>query len=181
MPEDVPLPPLWILGSTEDGAAIAASKGLGFAFAHHINPDSMLYAAQVYRERFRASRLLDRPVMILTIAAVCAETEAQTQRLAATTELAWLRLRTGQPAPLASPDEALAYPYTPIERQIVQAARRHFGAGDPASVRERVEGWVAKAGADEVMVTTMVYEPQARIRSYELLAEAFGHTAAAAV
>ena len=61
MPEDVPLPPVWILGSTEDGAAIAASKGLGFAFAHHINPDSMLDAAQVYRDRFRASKSLNQP------------------------------------------------------------------------------------------------------------------------
>jgi alkanesulfonate monooxygenase SsuD/methylene tetrahydromethanopterin reductase-like flavin-dependent oxidoreductase (luciferase family) len=75
---------------------------------------------------------------------------------------------------LASPEEALAYPYTPTERQIVKAARRHFVSGDPASVREQVEEWVAMTGADEVMVTTMVYEPQARLRSYELLAEAFG-------
>lgn len=174
LPEDVALPPLWILGSTEDGAAIAASKGLGFAFAHHINPDSMLDAARVYRQRFQASRSLDRPVMILAIAAICAEDETQAQRLAATTELAWLRLRTGQPAPLASPEDALAYPYTPVERQIVKASRRHFVAGDPASIRERVEEWVTVTGADEVMVTTMVYEPRDRIRSYELLAEAFG-------
>jgi luciferase family oxidoreductase group 1 len=174
MPTDAPLPPLWILGSTEDGAAIAASKGLGFAFAHHINPDSMLDASRVYRERFQASKSLSRPAMILAIAAICAGDAAQAQRLAATTELSWLRLRTGQPAPLESSEAALAYPYTPMERQIVKAARRHFVAGDPASVREQVTEWVAMTGADEVMVTTMLYEPRARLRSYELLAEAFG-------
>jgi alkanesulfonate monooxygenase SsuD/methylene tetrahydromethanopterin reductase-like flavin-dependent oxidoreductase (luciferase family) len=89
-------------------------------------------------------------------------------------ELSWLRLRTGRPAPLASPEEALAYPYTPLEREAVQAARRHFLAGDPVSVQKQLERWVALTGADEIMVTTMVYDPQARLRSYELLAEAFG-------
>ncbi len=173
MPTDVPLPPVWILGSTEDGAGIAAEKGLGFAFAHHINPDSAVPAIRTYRENFRASARLPRPQVILAMAVVCAETEVEARRLASTTELAWLRLRTGRPAPLDSPETATAYPYSPAERQVVEAARRHFLAGDPAGVSESLARIVALTGADEVMITAMIYDHAARLRSYELLAKTF--------
>src|ERR1700742_5231967 len=89
IPTDVTLPPVWVLGSTEDGAAIAASFGLGFAFAHHINPGGALKAFDVYRANFRASRWLDRPQTILTAQAVCAETDEEAEYLASTFALSW--------------------------------------------------------------------------------------------
>ena len=120
IPTDVTLPPVWALGSTEDGAAIAASFGLGFAFAHHINPGVALKAFDVYRSNFRASRWLERPQTILTAQAVCGETDEEAEYLASTFALSWVRLRTGRPAPLSPPEEASTYRYSEGERADVE-------------------------------------------------------------
>jgi luciferase family oxidoreductase group 1 len=174
IPKDVPLPPIWILGSTEDGAQIAAELGVGFAFAHHINPDLAEIATGIYRNHFRASIWMNRPTTIVAASVICADTDEESERLAASLELAWVRLRTGHPAPLASPEEALAYPYTPLERDLARASRRVYFAGSPTNVRERLDDLIARTRADELMITTMVPGHADRLRSYELLAKAFG-------
>jgi alkanesulfonate monooxygenase SsuD/methylene tetrahydromethanopterin reductase-like flavin-dependent oxidoreductase (luciferase family) len=92
IPRDVSTPPLWMLGSTEDGAQIAAGLGVGFAFAHHISPDLAEPAVQVYRSRFKPSPRLDRPRVILALAAICAETSTEADQLGLSIELSWVRL-----------------------------------------------------------------------------------------
>jgi luciferase family oxidoreductase group 1 len=171
IPSDVPLPPIWVLGSTEDGAAIAADFGLGFAFAHHINPGGALPALDVYRSTFRASRWLDRPRTILTAQAICGETDEEAERLASTFELAWIRLRSGQPAPLSPPDEASVYLYSTGEREMLKYARLHYIAGGPVALREKLLEHVGRAGADELMIITTIYRHAQRKRSYELIAK----------
>jgi luciferase family oxidoreductase group 1 len=170
IPSDVALPPIWVLGSTEDGAAIAADFGLGFAFAHHINPGGALAALDVYRSRFRASRWLNRPRTILAAQAICAETDEESERLATTFELAWIRLRSGRPAPLSPPEEALAYDYSIGEQEMREYVRLHYFAGGPATLRQQLLEHVSRSGVDELMITTTIYGHAQRIRSYELLA-----------
>jgi luciferase family oxidoreductase group 1 len=173
IPRDVPTPPLWMLGSTADGAKIAASLGVGFSFAHHINPELAEYAIQVYRSMFKSSPRLDRPRVILALSAICAETSAEAERLAASLELAWVRLRSGKPSKFPSPEEAANYQYDEWERQLARAARAHFTAGTPAEVKTGLLALADRCQADEIMIMTMAHSHAARVRSYELLAEAF--------
>jgi luciferase family oxidoreductase group 1 len=170
IPNDVSLPPIWVLGSTEDGAAIAADFGLGFAFAHHINPGGALPALDVYRSRFRASRWLDGPRTILTAQAICGETDKEAEQLAATFELAWIRLRSGRPAPLSPPEEASAYDYSIGEKEMQKYARSHYFAGGPTTLRQMLLEHLNRVGADELMITTTIYGHAERMRSYELIA-----------
>jgi len=173
IPRDVPTPPLWMLGSTEDGAKIAAGLGVGFSFAHHINPELAEYAIQVYRSMFKSSPRLDRPRVILALSAICAETPTEAERLATSLELAWVRLRSGKPSKFPSPEEAANHQYDEWERQLARAARAHFTAGTPAEVKTRLLALADRCQADEIMVMTMAHSHAARVRSYELLAEAF--------
>ena len=173
IPSDVTLPPVWVLGSTEDGAAIAADFGLGFAFAHHINPGAALKALDVYRSSFRASRWLDRPQTILTAQAICSETDAEAEHLASTFELAWVRLRSGRPAPLSPPEEASVYKYSTGEQEILNYARLHYFAGGPGTLRDKLLDHVNKVGADELMIITTIYGHAPRMHSYELIAKSW--------
>jgi luciferase family oxidoreductase group 1 len=173
IPRDVSTPPLWMLGSTADGAKIAAGLGVGFSFAHHINPELAEYAIQVYRSMFKASPRLDRPRVILALSAICAETSAEAEQLASSLELAWVRLRSGKPSKFPSPEEAAAAQYDDWERQLGRAARAHFTAGTPAEVKTRLLDLAARCQADEIMIMTMAHSHAARVRSYELLAREF--------
>ncbi len=173
VPVGVSLPPIWLLGSSDYSAQVAAAMGMGFAFARHINPDGAEEAIQLYRERFSPSAHRSEPYAILTVSAIVADTAEQANELASSSALSFLRLRTGRPGLLPSVDEALAYPYTDLERAQVQAARARSVLGTPAMVRARLDELVAATGASEVMVTSMIHNHAARLRSFELLAEAF--------
>ena len=173
LPDDVPLPPIWLLGSSDFSGRLAARLGLGFAFANHFSPEPTVPVMREYAATFRPSARLGAPASILTVAAICADTQAEADRLATTLELSWVRLRTGRAAPLASPEEALAYPYSAVEREIADFARRLAFVGTAAAVRERIEALAAETRATEVMVTTMTHDPRARRHSYVLLAKAF--------
>ena len=172
MPDDVPLPPIWLLGSSDYSANVAAELGLGFAFAGHFSGDPPEGPLQAYRERFRAGALA-RPHAIVALSVFCAEDEEAAQRMAASVLLSFAQLRAGRPGRMPSPAAALAHRYTPEEEAGVAQFRRLQIAGTPARVREAIERVVARTGADEVMVATHAYDPAARIQSYRLLAEAF--------
>jgi len=173
IPEGVATPPIWILGSTDYGAHLAAAVGLGFAFAHHINPQPAVDALRLYRDRFRPSARGAEPRALLAVAAVCGETDERADELARSFDLAWLRIRQGRRGTYPSVEEATAYPYTAEEREFVRANRERLLVGSPAALRERIGRLAAAAGVDEVMVLTMVHDHAARRRSYELLAQAF--------
>jgi luciferase family oxidoreductase group 1 len=174
MPADVPLPPIWLLGSSDYSAELAAAVGAGFSFAHHFASHDAAAAMRSYRERFRPSPQRERPYAILAVAAIAAESDEAAERLASTVDLNWVRRARGEYLPLASPEEALSYPYSPIDRERISAHRARLFVGTPATVRERLEPLIAATSADEVMITTMIYDHAARRRSYELLAEEFG-------
>ena len=111
---------------------------------------------------------------VLGAAVVCAETDEEARWLAGSMELAWVRLRRGQFGPLPSPEEAAAYPYTPLDRATVESYRELHVAGSPEMVAAALEKVVKESGADEVIVTSMIHSHEARLRSYELLAGAVG-------
>lgn len=173
MPGDIGLPPIWLLGSSGYSARAAGQMGLGYAFASHFSPADPAPAMHAYRASFEPSEDFERPSAILAVAVVCGETDEEARTLASSMELAWVRMRGGNPGPLPSPDEAMAYLYTPAERRLAEAYRSMQIVGDPLTVRERIEEVAERTAADEVMVTTNVYDQRERLRSYERLAEAF--------
>jgi len=173
MPKDIALPPVWLLGSSGYSAQLAAMVGMGFAFAHHFSDHDAVAPMLGYREQFKPSATLERPYAILGCAVVCADSDEEAERLATTIDLNWVRRARGEYLPLASPEEAAAYPYSPIDRERIKARRARLFVGTPASVREQLAPLLAATKADELMVTTMIHDHAARRRSYELLAEAF--------
>jgi luciferase family oxidoreductase group 1 len=179
MPDDVEVPPIWLLGSSGYSAELAASVGMGFAFAHHFAHFDAAEAIGRYREGFRRSVWLERPYAILATAAVAAETEAAAERLAATLDFNVVCRAQGEYRPLVSPDEAQAYPYSAAEERVRQAGRKRLFVGTPAGLRERLGGFAAAVGADELMITSAIFDHAERRRSYELLAEAFALPGAA--
>jgi luciferase family oxidoreductase group 1 len=174
IPEGVPAPPIWLLGSSGYSAQLAAAVGLGFAFAHHIHPEPAVDALRLYRARFRPSARNAAPQALVATAVVCAETAERADELARSFDLAWLRIRQGARAPYPSLAEATDYPYTAEEREFVRGNRARLFVGSPETVRAGLSRLAARAGVDEVMVLTMIHDHAARRRSYELLAEAFG-------
>src|SRR3954466_7944904 len=178
MPTDVKLPPIWLLGSSDYSAQLAAHVGAGFSFAHHFSDFPPEIPMLNYRNQFKPSAWRDTPYAILGLAAIVADTEVEADHLAKSADLHFARRAVGQYGPLASPEEAAAYPYTPIDRQRVAHNRSRLIVGSPGQVRERIQALVDKTKADEVMVTTMVFDHAARKRSYELLSNEFGLTKA---
>jgi luciferase family oxidoreductase group 1 len=178
MPADVALPPIYLLGSSGYSAELAAAIGFGFSFAHHFADHDPVSAMLSYRTHFKASSARAQPHAILAVAAVCADTDAEAERLASTIDLNFARRSKGQYLPLASPEEATSYPYAPIDRERVKANRARVFVGSPRTVHERLMPLVEQTQADEVMITTMIYDHAARCHSYDLLAEVFNLKAA---
>ena len=172
-------PEIWLLGSSGYSARLAGELGLPFAFAHHFSSQYTLPAMELYRESFRPSAVLDRPYAMVTAAVICADTPEEAARLAAPTGLSVLRLRSGHPGRLPTPEEALAYPYTPQERAAIDSFTASYVVGDPSAVRDGLTGLQDRTGADELMLATNIGDPKARIHSYELVAAELGSSSRA--
>jgi luciferase family oxidoreductase group 1 len=172
MPSDVPLPPIYLLGSSDYSAQLAGHIGAAFAFAHHFANFDAAEAMRIYRETFKPSPAHAQPYAILATHVVCAETDEQAERLAGTVDLNVVRRAKGEYLPLASPEEAAAYDYTPVDRVRIAQNRARVAVGSPATVRAKLTPLIEATQAQELMVTTMIYNHASRKRSYELLAEA---------
>jgi luciferase family oxidoreductase group 1 len=179
MPSDVALPPIWLLGSSGYSAELAAAVGMGFAFAQHFADHDAVSAMQSYRTHFKPSDALPQPCAILAVAAIAADSDAEAERIAASADLHFVRRARGEFAPLASPEEAAAYPYAPVDRQRIARQRERVVVGNIDRVKTRLLALAEATRADELMITTMVYDHAARRHSYELLAEAFDLPSAA--
>ncbi len=172
MPSDVPLPPIYLLGSSDYSAQLAGHIGAAFAFAHHFANFDAAEAMRIYRETFKPSPAHAQPYAILATHVVCAETDEQAERLAGTVDLNIVRRAKGEYLPLASPEEAAAYDYTPVDRVRIAQNRARIAVGSPTTVRAKLTPLIEATQAQELMVTTMIYDHASRKRSYELLAEA---------
>ena len=174
MPDDTPLPPIWLLGSSDYSSELAAQIGMAYAFAHHFATHDAIAAMTAYRSHFKPSGWRAAPHAILGVAVVAAETDAEAERLASSADLNRLRRDRGQYSPLPSPEEAQAYPYTDPDRASVARNRSRLFVGSPATVLQKLQPLIKASQADELMVITPVYDHEARKKSYSLLAEAFG-------
>lgn len=168
------MPEMWMLASSVNGAVYAAQLGLPLSFAQFISPDgSGPEAAEIYRKQFKAHAPGDRPRVSVAIFALAAESEDEAERLCATRNLWVMQLLRNQAGPFPSPEEALAYPYTAEDRVMLRAIAGRGVTGTPDRVKLGLERMAAEYGAEEVIVLTITYDFAARVRSYELLAEAF--------
>ncbi len=177
-PQVATRPQVWLLGSSDYGAQVAGYFGLPYCFAHFISDQGSEQAMEVYREGFRphpeAPGRLAEPHAALAVFALTADTEAEAWRQFQSRALARLLRDKGQYVALPSIEEAEAYPYSEHERAHVERMRAKALVGDPGQVKAKLEALAARHGAAEIAVLTATCEPAARLRSYELLAEAFG-------
>ena len=164
-------PDVWLLGSSGFSAQLAGLLGLPFAFAHHFSSVNTLPALKLYRDSFRPSQWLDAPYAMVAVSAVCAPTDEEAEFLAGPSQLSFLRLRSGRPEAMATPEEAAAYPYSEREREFILERRDGQALGSPATVRGQLTELLERTQADEFMLTCMVYDIDARARSFELIRE----------
>jgi len=168
-------PDVWLLGSSDDSAAFAAHFGLPFCFAHFINPDGGDGVTRAYRTHFKPSALYDKPMPMMAISVLCADTDEEADRLAKSREVWAMRLRTtGNPGPVPPVEEALEAAKDPRVKHWLTSLRRRSVVGAPKTVRAALEQHAANYEVDEIMAVTICYDFEARKRSYELLAAAFG-------
>jgi luciferase family oxidoreductase group 1 len=164
--------PLWILGSSLFGAQLAAMLGLPFAFASHFAPDALAQALSLYRSGFKPSKQLDRPYAMVGCNVIAAETDAEAWRLFTSQQQAYTRMLRNARGKLPPPIDDIETFWTTPEK--VQASRmlRCAFVGAKDTVRTRLAAFIGETQADEVIVGAMIYDHGARVRSYEILAEA---------
>lgn len=168
-------PDVWLLGSSDESAALAAHFGLPFCFAHFINPDGGDGVTRAYRAHFKPSSLHPQPMPMMAISVLCAETDEEADRLARSREVWAMRLLTlGNPGPVPSVEEALEAAKQPGAERWLPALRRRSVVGSPGTVRAGLEKHAAAYQVDEIMAVTICFDFEKRKRSYELLAEEFG-------
>lgn len=175
VPEDVQLPPVWLLGSSGASAQFAGQLGVGYGFAAHFSPTPPKPALDAYRAAFtpQPDTGFEKPHVLLAVTVICAPTDEEADYLAKSMDLMWVRMQQGRHERLPSPEEAMAYTYSERERAVVEQYRSLAVVGAPNTVRRRLEAMAAAAGADELMVSSIVYGAEERLRSFRLLGEAF--------
>jgi luciferase family oxidoreductase group 1 len=164
--------PVWILGSSLFGAELAAALGLPFAFASHFAPALLMSAVDLYRTRFQPSERLAKPYVMLGVNVIAAETDEQARLLATSLQQVFVQLRRGRPGPLPPPVADFDRQLLPHEKAALRETLSCAFIGGPTTVREGIASFVARTGADELMVAAHIYDHAARVRSYELAAQA---------
>jgi luciferase family oxidoreductase group 1 len=169
-------PDVWLLGSSDDSAALAAHFGLPFCYAHFINPEGGDGVTHSYLTHFKPSQLHPEPKAMMAMGVMCAETDAEADLLSKSRELWAMRLRTiGEPGPIPPVEEAReAEEKDPRVKSFMAAMRRRGVTGSPKTVRAGIEEHAARYKVDEIMLVTIAFDFEKRKRSYELLAEEFG-------
>jgi luciferase family oxidoreductase group 1 len=173
MPSGNTRPEMWMLGSGIHGAVYAGELGLPFSHAYFINTDGSEDACDEYRRRFKPSVWCEKPTVSLGVAALVGETEEEARRLSASRDLWVVRLLTNRPIPFPSPEEALAYDLSDQEKKLLEGIKRRSIVGTPDDVKTRLTALALAHGAEEMAVVTITYDFASRMKSYELLADAF--------
>jgi luciferase family oxidoreductase group 1 len=162
--------PIWILGSSLFGAQLAAALGLPFAFASHFAPALMMQAMAVYRAQFQPSDQLDRPHVMLGFNVIAAATDEEARLLFTSLQQAFVNLRRGRPGRLPPPAEGFEGRLAPAEREMLEQALASSAVGSAETVQHGLGAFIARTGADELIVTSQIYDHAARLRSYEITA-----------
>jgi luciferase family oxidoreductase group 1 len=164
--------PIWILGSSLFGAQLAASLGLPYAFASHFAPAALMQAIALYRERFQPSPFLERPYLMCGVSVVAADETAEAKRLHTSMLQSFLALRRGMPGELPPPDETFKAKLEDWERALLADITGLAIVGNFVEVQKGLQDFAARTGADELMISSHIYDQAARVRSIELCAQA---------
>jgi len=162
--------PVWLLGSSDFSARLAARLGLPFAFASHFAPDFLYQAVALYRHEFEPCGVLDRPLVMVGVNAVAADTDEEARRLFTSVQQAFLNLVRGTPGLLPPPVESMDGLWSPAEQAQVERMTAVSAVGSPGAVRQALEAVVESTGADELILAGQLYDHAARLRSFELVA-----------
>jgi luciferase family oxidoreductase group 1 len=165
--------PLYLLGSSDFSARLAAELGLPFAFASHFAPEYLHVALQIYRREFKPSEQLQQPYAMIGVSLFAADTDREAQRLATSAQLMFLNLVRGHPGELPPPVESMEGRWSPAERAAVEERMRYAAIGSPETVRRRLEEFRDETGADEFIATAQIFDHAARLHSFEIGAEIF--------
>ena len=163
--------PIWLLGSSLFSAQLAAHLGLPFAFASHFAPDYLMAALQEYRSRFQPSEALRSPYAMVGVNVVAADTDAEARRLVTSLQQQIVNLRRGTPGPLQPPVDTMDGRWSQAERAGVEHTLAYAAVGAPDTVEGRLKALIEKTGADELIVAGHIFDHQARLRSFEIVAE----------
>ena len=166
--------PIWILGSSTFGAELAATLGLPYAFASHFAPDALLMALEIYRRRFKPSKQLDHPYAMVGVNVVAAETDDEARRLFTSVQQSFTNLVRGAGGKLQAPIDNIDDYWNTLEKHQASRMLKYSIAGSAQTVKRELENFVALTKADELMIVTSIYDHDARVRSYEIVADVFG-------
>ncbi|HEU0149440.1 MAG TPA: LLM class flavin-dependent oxidoreductase [Bradyrhizobium sp.] len=166
--------PLWILGSSNFGAMVAAELGLPYAFASHFAPEHLLAALDIYRARFKPSEQLERPYAMVGVNIIAAETDEVARRLATTQQMSFTNMFRGARGLSQPPIDDIETYWSPSEKMQVQRMLARSIVGSVETVRAGIDALVQETGANELIVVSDVYDHATRLRSFELIAEAAG-------
>ena len=162
--------PIWLLGSSTFSAQLAAMLGLPFAFASHFAPDQMFAALELYRNGYQPSPEHPAPYAMLGVSLVAADTDAEARRLATSLQQQFLALQRGRPVQLQPPVDDINAHWSDWERSAVERTLRQAIVGGPDTVQRALDAFIAQTNADELMITSHIYDHEARLRSYEIVA-----------
>ena len=163
--------PLWILGSSTFGAQLAAHLGLPYAFASHFAPGMMKQAISIYRQTFQPSEQLKQPYVMLGYNMIAADTDGEADLLASSLRRTFVNLRRGTPTRLAPPDPSFDAEIQPHERTMLEQTLSCTAVGSPDTVKEKVKAFIDDTGADELILSSHIFDEQARLKSYQIAAD----------
>ena len=173
IPEEVDLPPIWLLGSSGYSAQASGEMGFGYSFASHFSPTDPAPPMLAYREHFRASDDFPEPHAMAAASVICGEDDEHAKYLASSARLSWVRMRTGRPTPIPPPEEAVNYTFDAMEQRVAEAFDQIQTIGGPETIRQKLEALTERTKADEIMITSNIYDHEERKRSFGRVAELF--------
>jgi luciferase family oxidoreductase group 1 len=163
--------PIWLLGSSGFSAQLAGMLGLPFSFASHFSPNNTLAALDLYRRSFKPSKVLDKPYAMVAVNVIAAETDEEARRLATTLQQQFLNLVRNNDVPLQPPVDNIDDLWNEYEKEAVEQQIGNSIIGSPETVKEKLQKFLDDTQADEIMVNSQIFDHQARLRSYEIVAE----------
>ncbi|WP_343532640.1 LLM class flavin-dependent oxidoreductase [Pedobacter sp.] len=163
--------PIWILGSSTESAHLAASYGLPYAFASHFAPTHFFEAIQIYRQNFRPSEVLQKPYVLSCVNVVAADTDQEAERLSTSLKMLFMGIVTNKRRLLQPPVDSMDGIWSDIEEAAVEQMLDFTFIAGPEKLKEQLQSFLKHTQVDELMVTSHIYDHQARLRSYEIVAE----------
>jgi luciferase family oxidoreductase group 1 len=167
--------PIWLLGSSTDSAFLAAELGLPYAFASHFAPQQLIPALRIYRERFKPSDQLEEPYFMPCVNVIASDTDEQAEFLSTSMLQMFMGVVTGDRSPMKPPVDSMDGIWNEHTRYAVKQMLAYSFIGSAESVKSDIEQFLEQTGADELMVSTYIFDHEQRIRSYELLAEVMNY------